>query len=45
MDFKAFFAIATSSGVHAGNTPFDYQERLALQRPTAGRQGMSRNEV
>lgn len=31
MDFKAFFVRTTSTHCHAGNTPFDYQERLALQ--------------
>ena len=31
MDFKAFFESVTSTESQAGNTPFDYQERLALQ--------------
>ena len=31
MNFKAFFASATSAESVAGNTPFEYQERLALQ--------------
>ena len=31
MNFKAFFASATSTEGQAGDTPFDYQQRLALQ--------------
>ena len=31
MDFKAFFANATSAEGVDGNTPFEYQQRLALQ--------------